>query len=145
MADNIVNEGSSCVIVLWFKDENERNVTPDQLAWRVDDALLLSISGDSYDATMIATSGYTGYVPLVDPIIGNPPLDIPSTIVVPTTYKYNVLIPSTINVIIDETKLWEEKILSVQYSYNGGANVGTDVFRYRVNNLPVVITGVTPI
>jgi hypothetical protein len=113
---DIVNEGSSCAITLWFKDENEKNITPTSITWRLDDAIILSISGDDYAE-----------------IIGN-------TIEVPTTHKHNIMIPETGNIIINPENIWEEKIVTVKFQYL--SSVGTNEFRYLVKNLAKVITPV---
>lgn len=109
MSDNILNEGSTALISLWFRDENDKNVTPTEIIWRLDDVTLMSVN---------AVSGEI----------------IDWTTEVPTTYKHTVSIPNTANMLINSSNNFEEKLMTVKYYYGSG-NVGTEEFRYQVKNL----------
>lgn len=115
MADNILNEASTAIIQLWFKDELEKNVTPSSVIWRLDDAILL--------ANNDAQFGPYSAGEIVD-----------DTTETPTSYKHTVYVPNTANIIINPDNIWEEKILTVKYTY-GGSKIGTEEFRYRVKQL----------
>jgi hypothetical protein len=119
MADYILNEGSTALIGLWFKDEKEKNVTPTQLIWRLDDVTLLTNND--------ATFGPYSAGEIVDDTMENP-----------TSYKHTVSIPDTANIIINPNNGWEEKVMTVKFTY-GNSSVGTEEFRYRVKKLSRVI------
>lgn len=53
---------------------------------------------------------------------------------IPTSYRYDLIIPSEANLIIDENSVWEERLLTVVYQcYNN--YIGTFEYIYRVKNL----------
>ncbi len=82
MADYILNEGSTAIIQCWFKDENDKNVTPSSITWRLDDFTFINtVSGE-----------------LVD-----------DTIETPTNYKHTIYVPANANRILVSTNLWEKK------------------------------------
>lgn len=110
MTEYILNEGSTAVIGLWFKDENEKNVVPSEIIWRVDDVRSMEVSG--------ASGGEL----------------VPDTTEIPTTYKHNIYVPASANYIIDDTTIWEEKLVTIRWTY-GESGVGTEEMRYKVKNL----------
>lgn len=110
MTEYIINENSTAVIGLWFKDENEKNVVPGEIIWRVDDANLMAVSGVS-----------------AGEIIGD-------TTETPSSYKHSIYIPGAANIILDDNNMWEERIVTIRYTY-GDNGVGTEEMRYKVKNL----------
>lgn len=115
MSDYILNEGSTAIVGLWFKDENQKNVTPNQILWRLDDLILLTNNDAQY--------GQYSAGEIVD-----------DTTEIPSSYKYSLYIPDTANIIINRDNNWEEKIVSIKYIY-GTSKVGTEEFRYIVKKL----------
>ena len=107
MAEYKLNENSTAVIGLWFKDENEKNVVPAEIVWRVDDAKLIGTSGGEL---------------------------VSDTTEVPSTFKHNLYIPASANLIINDENMWEEKIVTVRVTY-GISGVVTEELRYSVKNL----------
>jgi hypothetical protein len=105
LSDYSINEGSTALINLWFKDENEKNIIPTSLDWYLNDATYYYASGSE----------------------------------TPTSYKHELVIPSSLNLLNDRTNLWEEKILTVLYRY-GASFIGTDEFRYQVKRLDKINT-----
>lgn len=101
-----VNEKSTYVVVLSFKDENGVAVTPSSLTYRLDD----EASGEEV---------------------------IEDTVVTPVTTSYSVVIPSTSNLILNDDKKFEIKILTASFTYDTD-KVGTDEHRYRLKNLSMM-------
>lgn len=98
-----VNEKSTYVVTLSFKDEDGVAVTPEALAYRLDD----ESSGEEV---------------------------IEDTVVVPTSTTYSLTIASTLNIILNDDKKFEIKVLTASFIY-ATSKVGTAEYKYKVLNL----------
>jgi hypothetical protein len=85
--DNIVNEGSTAAITLRFKDENNRNVTPNSVTWSV------------YDVT-------NGVEVVADTV--EIPTSFKHVIYIP---------PTANEIDANSTNIWEERLVTVTFVY----------------------------
>ena len=113
MAD-IVNEQNTYVVKASFEDDDHNPVVPDSGSYRVDD-----ITGG------IATS-----------VIAN-------TNFVPVLTYYNIVIPSSSNVILDQSRDFEDRVLTVKFSYSGGRQ-GAGEYFYTLKNMRRIETLIGP-
>lgn len=98
-----VNEKTTYVVTLSFKDESGVSVIPDSLTYRLDD----EASGEEV---------------------------IEDTVVVPTGATYNVVISSTSNIILNDDKRNEVRVLTASFVYQT-TKIGTAEFKYKLLNL----------
>jgi len=98
-----VNEKSTYVVKLSFKDEDGVAVIPESLTYRLDD----ESSGEEV---------------------------VENTVVVPTDTSYNVTISSTSNIVLNDDKKFEVKVLTASFTFDT-SKVGTAEYKYKVLNL----------
>jgi len=111
--EQYVNENSTSFLECRFKDEFGAAVVPLSGWFRIDDM--------------------TG---LTEEITGSIVVD--QTWFIPGESKYVIVIPASANAIIDDTNIWEDRQVTVEWFYPQSLSAtaqGTDVFNYRLKNL----------
>ena len=102
----ILDEQNACTIRASFEDENEAAVTPISMSYRVDDL--------------------TGGVATV--VVAN-------TAVVPSTSYYDIEIPATSNVVLDQSHDYETRLVTVKFVYGASSKQGAGEYEYLLKNL----------
>ena len=108
--NNVIKEQNTYRVRASFKDDSGAAVTATSGSYRVDDI--------------------TGGV--VTEIVAN-------TSLIPTTTYYDIIIPASSNVILDQNHVEEERLVTVTFTY-GASRRGAGEYKYKIQNLKKIET-----
>jgi hypothetical protein len=105
---DIINQGSTYVLGLTFRDENGNAVTPSAGRYRIDNEGGNAISGNN-------TTAWVAFTPS-----GN---------------THDITISSNQNAFVSNSSDREERIVTAEFTYGAGNNKQTDEYRYMIKRI----------